>query len=342
MQAAVFDSPGKVRRILDDDLFRAKAGLYWLDFGISIGLAWTAFAVALGPGAAWAWAWLALSVLAFYRCLFFIHEITHLRQGKLKVFRWAWNALCGAAFFLPDFTYLIHSAHHGTATFSTEDDPEYVPMAWQKPMELLAPFVIFPFVPLMLMARFLVAAPVSWVVGGNFRNWLLRCASSLKMNPRFEWKNITPDDRRVALSQEVGCILWWVVFGAIGWVGPGFRLLLFWYAVAYCILTLNHIRSIVAHRYTNRTGKRVTYEEQLLDSISITGFSPLASLLAPVGMRYHALHHMFPTLPYHSMQAAHERLVATLPPEHSYFQTFAPGLWPAFRDFFAAVRANRA
>lgn len=342
MQALAFDSPGKVRRILEDGLFRVRPGIYWLDFGVSIGIGWGAFALAVLPVTRWTGAWLAISILAFYRCLFFIHEIVHMRQGKMRAFRWARNALCGFAFFLPDFTYLVHSAHHLTATFSTDEDPEYVPMAFQKPFQLLAPFVIFPFVPLVLMARFLVAAPVSWVVGGKFRQWLLRSASSLKMNPHFEWKNITPDDRRVAFAQESGCLVWWVAFGAIAWLGPGARLVMYWYLVAYSILMLNHIRSIVAHRYINVTGKRVTYEAQLLDSVSITGYSPLASLLAPVGLRYHALHHMFPTLPYHSMRAAHERLVASLPSGHSYFQTFEPGLWPAFRSFFVAVRAHRA
>jgi fatty acid desaturase len=341
MQAAVFNSPGKVRRALHDDLFRVRPAIYWLDFGTSIGIAWTAFGISLWSDTPWSVLALLLSTLAFYRCLFFIHEIIHLRQGQLKMFRFAWNALCGVAFFLPDFTYLIHSAHHLTTTFSTDDDAEYVPLAYQKPLQILAPFLIFPFAPMLMMVRFLVAAPVSWIVRGQFRGWLLRHASSLKMNPKFEWKDITVEDCRAALLQEIGCLLWWALFLSIGISMAGPRVLLHWYGVAYGILTLNHARAIVAHRYNNGSGTPVTYEQQLLDSISITGFSPIASLLAPVGMRYHSLHHMFPTLPYHSMQSAHEELLRVLPPDHVYRHTFVSGLRPAFRSFFATVRTNR-
>src|SRR2546430_292982 len=43
MQAVQFDSLGKVRRVLDDDLFRVKPAIYWLDFVASISVAWIAF-----------------------------------------------------------------------------------------------------------------------------------------------------------------------------------------------------------------------------------------------------------------------------------------------------------
>src|ERR1051326_664063 len=179
MQAAVFDSPGKVRRILEDRLFSIRPGVYWLDFGLSISVAWGAFFGALNLKGVLTFPVLALSILAFYRSLFFVHEIVHFRQGKLSLFRWTWNILCGAAFFLPDFTYIIHSAHHLTSTFSTEEDPEYIPLAYQRPVQILALFLFFPLVPLAMMLRFLVAAPISWLLGGGFRDWLLRSASSL-------------------------------------------------------------------------------------------------------------------------------------------------------------------
>jgi fatty acid desaturase len=54
----------------------------------------------------------------------------------------------------------------------------------------------------------------------------------------------------------------------------------------------------------------------------------------PVGLRYHALHHLFPFLPYHNLGKAHARLVAQLPAacpyhavnRHSYFVAVAD-LW---------------
>ena len=45
------------------------------------------------------------------------------------------------------------------------------------------------------------------------------------------------------------------------------------------------------------------------------------SLIAPVGLRYHALHHHLPSLPYHSLGAVHRALVAELPPDSPYHRT---------------------
>ncbi|HEY2019451.1 MAG TPA: fatty acid desaturase [Bryobacteraceae bacterium] len=345
MQRVLFDSLGKVRRSLGDDLFRVRPVIYWLDFTSSIVIAWISFCLTLprfSPTLLAQIAWFSISVLAFYRGLFFIHEIIHIRREKLRAFRWIWNAMCGITFFLPDFTYIIHLAHHSTATFSTNDDPEYVPMAYQKPLQLLAPFLIFPFVPLVMMLRFLVAGPLSWIIGGKFREWLLRSASSLKMNPNFEWKNITDDDRRLALTQEIGCAIWWSGFLGLAFSTGEPGVVTHWYLVYYLILTVNHIRSLVAHRYINESGGKVSYEDQLLDSITITSSSPLAVLLAPVGLRYHSLHHLFPTLPYHAYGEAHRRLVKVLPADHIYMKTLVPGVTPAFRAFLASVTTPRA
>ena len=334
MQAVAFDSPGKVRRILADDLFRVRPSIYWLDLGASVAVGWGAFLLSLprySPGISAQLVFGCIAILGFYRALFFIHEIIHFRREKLRAFRWVWNAFCGSMFFVPEFTYLIHGYHHSITTFSTKEDPEYVPIAFQGPLELLAPFLIFPLAPLFMMMRFLLAAPLSWMIGGRFRRWLLGYASSLKMNPKFEWKNITSEERRLAVFQEIGCIVWWSIFLAVVLPFGGPRILLRWYLIVYFMLTLNHIRAMVAHRYINGTGEKLNYEDQLLDSITITGFSPLASILAPVGLRYHSLHHLFPTLPYHALGEAHNRLIKSLPPDHIYFKTLVPGVISAFQ-----------
>jgi fatty acid desaturase len=119
------------------------------------------------------------------------------------------------------------------------------------------------------------------------------------------------------------------------------RIILHWYIVTYFILVVNLIRSMAAHGYTNENGERVTHEEHLLDSVTITGFSPAALVLAPVGMRYHSLHHLFPTLPYYSLRKAHNRLVSVLPPDHIYRKTLVPSMGAAFLAFFKTFRANQ-
>jgi fatty acid desaturase len=59
-------------------------------------------------------------------------------------------------------------------------------------------------------------------------------------------------------------------------------------------------------------------------------------LAAPVGLRYHALHHLFPTLPYHALGEAHRRIVAHVAPSSSYHRanepTMAVALWKLWRN----------
>lgn len=49
---------------------------------------------------------------------------------------------------------------------------------------------------------------------------------------------------------------------------------------------------------------------------------------APLGLRYHALHHLLPMMPYHSLSEAHARLMTQLPPGSPYHRTVRRGLWP--------------
>ena len=44
-------------------------------------------------------------------------------------------------------------------------------------------------------------------------------------------------------------------------------------------------------------------------------------LWAPVGLRYHALHHWIPSLPYHNLGRAHRLLLSTLTPDAPYAAT---------------------
>jgi fatty acid desaturase len=74
----------------------------------------------------------------------------------------------------------------------------------------------------------------------------------------------------------------------------------------------------------------MSHLEQMEDSINITGQAWLTLLLFPVGLRYHALHHLFPSLPYHNLGKAHRRLSALLPPDAPYHAT-------GRRSFCAAI-----
>nr|AEQ20578.1 fatty acid desaturase [uncultured bacterium CSLF42] len=338
-----FDSFADVRRTVED-LFRVRPGLYWLDFSLCMGMGWGSLYLSLQtPWHSWLvrLAWTLLSTLSFFRGILFIHEMAHIRTEDLPAFRWAWNAFCGFFFFLPDYTYIAHTYHHRPATFSTREDPEYVSVAYQKPLEILSPFLVFPMLPLLMAIRFLIVGPISLLVQGSFRDGLLRYASTLKMNPRFEWREISDRHRRLSVWQDLLCFLWWcafiVVLGRMG----GVSIFLQIYLVMYGVAVVNHVRSLASHRYENAAGERLSFEAQILDSITITDFSPLAVLFMPIGLRYHSVHHMFPSLPYHSLRRAHERLIGSLPEDHVYRKTLFPSFSAALSHLFQRVISHR-
>jgi fatty acid desaturase len=85
-------------------------------------------------------------------------------------------------------------------------------------------------------------------------------------------------------------------------------------------------------------GREMTFEEQIEESINIEGRSLVTLLLFPVGLRYHAVHHLFPSLPYHSLGEAHRRLKNALPENSFYRKTCCPGFSTALGDLLRGAR----
>jgi fatty acid desaturase len=103
---------------------------------------------------------------------------------------------------------------------------------------------------------------------------------------------------------------------------------------------LNWVRTIAAHGYRN-TGSPMTFTEQIEDSVTVPGHPLLTELLFPVGLRYHALHHLFPALPYHSLGIAHRRLMAQLPADSPYRSTIRVSFLEAARDVWHSASNSR-
>ncbi len=65
---------------------------------------------------------------------------------------------------------------------------------------------------------------------------------------------------------------------------------------------------------------------QYLDSVNVPPPALLPMLWAPVGLRYHALHHLLPGVPYHGLAEAHRRLSAAVDKDSPYHRASYPGL----------------
>jgi fatty acid desaturase len=331
-------------RHIVNDLFTPNPWIYWADFLLSAVGGMICFRLvrrdlepfSLAQGIAF-----VACCLLFYRAVLFTHELTHLREGTFRGFRITWNLLCGIPFLMPSFMYYTHVDHHRRKLFGTAHDGEYLPLANGSPWHIMGylcqPFVI----PIIAVVRFLILAPISWTCPA-FREFVHGRTSSLVMDPSY----IRPLPSRKALRifriQEALCFLWILAIGALliaGVVPIGF--LPTAYLISVVILFLNALRTLGAHRYTNDGGE-VTFLDQLLDSINYPRCPFLSSLWAPVGLRFHALHHLFPSLPYHNLALAHARLMAELPLDSPYRQTESPSLTASLLSLWRTSRASSA
>ena len=323
-------------RTIVGDLFQPKPAIYWTDFLLSMGVGAGCFFAArrLAQPLSVTQAVLALiACLAYYRGALFIHELIHLRDESFRSFRIAWNVLCGIPFFMPSFLYYTHLAHHARKHYGTPDDGEYLPLALQPRREILK-YLLQPFfVPALAMLRFLVLTPLAWLSPG-FRRWIQQHASSMVMDPNYVRPLPTRRELGVWRLQEVACFLYgWTAAVLLVRGTLPISLLVHLYLTAVVVLLINNVRTLGAHRFRHG-GEPLTFVDQLLDSVNYPRHPLLSELWAPVGLRFHALHHLFPSLPYHALPEAHRRLMERLPSDSPYRQTESPSLTATLRELW--------
>src|SRR5665213_51741 len=316
---AGFELDDRVARKLLRDLYVARPALYWLDFVLSSLVGWAAFGLMVGtPLSAGTLLLGAASVFALYRGLSFLHEIAHIRKRSLRAFDAVWNVLIGFPLLLPSFMYTgVHQAHHSLGTYGTSRDPEYLPFAQSRRMTVLFALESI-LIPAVLLLRYLVLAPVGLIVP-RFQRWLASHASALTMNFNYK-REVTPRLLTRIRRHSALILVFWGT--ALAWL-PG-RFLLMWFAVFSAISFVNTLRTLGAHKYAG-SGNPLDRSEQLRDSVDVPG-AFWTELWAPVGLRYHALHHYFPGIPYHNLPEAHRRLVSALPANGIYRSASCSGL----------------
>lgn len=333
-------SLGQARAIVHD-LFAPKLAIFWADFLISSTLGGLCFVLTrrvFAPFSLPGILTFIVSGLCYYRSVLFIHELIHLRDKRFRMFSISWNLMCGIPFLTPTFMYYTHVDHHMRKHFGTHDDGEYMPLGAQSPSHILV-YLCQPFVlPAIAVVRFLILTPLCWV-SPRIRKFVHRHASSMVMDPSYIRPLPTRETLRIIRVQEALCFAWCAGVATVlitGLVPIGF--LITAYCLSVFILMINAIRTLGAHRYTN-TGGEMTFLDQLLDSINYPNHPILSSLWAPLGLRFHALHHVFPSMPYHNLDEAHHRLMAQLPADSPYRQTVSSSLTSSIVQLWHTSRA---
>jgi hypothetical protein len=219
-----------------------------------------------------------------------------------------------------------------------------MPFGRRSPLLICASVLASLLAPVALALRFALLAPLSWVVPALRRLVAERC-SALAINPRYVRHVPIGAAGRVQEAAAFG-VFWMSVGLWRGGVLPGATFLC-WFIASASVSGINAVRTLAAHRYDHDSGE-LSMTDQLLDSCTIATSGGVAArlangarvLVAPVGLRYHALHHWIPALPYHNLGRAHRLLVVTLNPDAPYHATVEPGLMRPLRDLVHRSRTR--
>jgi len=257
-------------------------------------------------------------VFLLYKGGMLIHEISHLAK-KMKGLRLAYDLLLGYAISYPSYIYDTHLFHHGKKTYGTSRDPEYLYIKSFKGLTLLRPLIAAFFLPLLQWIRFGILPFLTPFLGRNFQISLFQKYSTLVFSMKYvrPLRNEKQSLKRM-MREDLICALYKVLLVCLLYfkVLPLDFIILYYGAFVIASL-LNMYRALFNHIYANKSGESLSWEDHLMDTATIEP-GLITNLFFINGLNYHALHHLFPDLPYHNLKKAHQKLMMSLEEGHIY------------------------
>jgi fatty acid desaturase len=274
----------------------------------------------------------AFAVFWLYRAGSLVHEVAHLGGKELTSFKIAWNLLVGIPTLTPSTFFTGHHRdHHSQRVYGTKQDPEYVVNVCPRGSlaNLLVYFSIVALFPLAVFLRFLLA-PLTFI-SPKVREFTLQRMSAFTFN----WHYVRPlnrINRKTFAWLELACFLRACLIPAVILLGfkPWTHMLML-YSLGASVVVMNQLRQLADHHFEG-DGDNLSMENHIQDSCNYVGMDPLTWLFFPFSIQYHALHHLFPSLPYHNLAGAHGYLLRELPADSPYRDLTQPGWWSVARN----------
>ena len=307
-------------RELVKDQFTPSLRYFFTDFLITYAIMVAATIYWMVGPQGYQWLGYIVAVFAVYHAFLFVHDNVHLPKKDFAVFTQVWDVMAGSLFMMPTFMYESHMDHHIPKKYGTIKDPEYLVLAGKSPLRLLAFLLEHMFViPIVIYLRMTLGLPIR-LLNKKLSNTLDERVSALVINWSYtRAKKLNPGKIiRLEASALVitSALIYLTMIDVVNpvYIGKGIAILI-------GALFINGVRTLAAHRYANYDLRELNETEQLIDSLNYVGPAWIGLLVAPIGLRYHALHHLFPTIPYHNLHKAHNIIMANIDDDDPYHQT---------------------
>jgi len=313
------------------ELHKPNVLLFWFDIALCALIGWGAFSFLIYTEYFY-FKIIAffISAFAIYRGQIFIHEVVHQRDA-VKGLALFYELFFGWPNAYPSYFYDPHLYHHIPKEYATVDDPEYKSATNDSFIKLfIAPIVSAIFLPFILTIRFGVLPIFNIFLPRWWKLKVFTHAATLVVDIMYKRPLKKESELRSMLFNDFMCSLYRIVVGLLIYFSIlPFSVVIYWVLLVSFVSLMNMYRAKMAHYYLG-DGKSFSKTGQLLDSVTIEG-NFFTELWAPLFLRYHAGHHLYPQMPYHSLQKLHRYLTSEEMKNHPYNQT-------VFKSFFAAAK----